>query len=437
MIPPASGAVAANRAPFLALLGANAISLLGTRLTQLAIPWFVLQTTGSATKTGIVGFVEMLPVIIASFLGGTLVDRLGFARGSVLSDLLTGAAIALIPTLHHTTGLAFWQLLLLVFCAGLVATPGQTARQSLVPDLAARAGLPLERANALYQAVPRLSLLLGPALGAALIALLGTSEVLWLDAASYLVSAALVLATVRLPGRPRTGGEPTRYLDELRDGLRFIRQNQLVRGMIGLMLVVGLFDTPLFGVVLPVYADRVIGSVVALGTLLSAFGGGSLAGMLLYSAVGHRLPRRATLATGFAAAGLPVLALTLAPPVWLIAALAAVSGLISGPLNPLAMTLMQEQIPAELRGRVFGLVFALGLAVAPLGMLLAGAVIDTVGLGPMLGAIGAAYLAAGAIAATARAFRDLTPATERAALPLAPTAELDRSHGAPHYLEGN
>jgi MFS family permease len=85
-----------SRFPIIALLVAITISTLGTQFTVIAVPWFVLQTTGSAARTGITGFVSLLPVIIAGFLGGALVNRLGFKRSSVLSDVACRA-----PQLSH------------------------------------------------------------------------------------------------------------------------------------------------------------------------------------------------------------------------------------------------------------------------------------------------------------------------------------------------
>ena len=88
-----------NKVPFLSLLTANAISLIGNVLSAVAIPWFVLQTTGSAVQTGITGFFTVLPVVLAGFFGGTLVDRLGYKRTSILADLASGVMVALIPIL--------------------------------------------------------------------------------------------------------------------------------------------------------------------------------------------------------------------------------------------------------------------------------------------------------------------------------------------------
>src|SRR5437868_3420409 len=119
----------------------------------IAIPWFVLQTTGSASKTGLTAAVTALPAVISAFFGGVIVDRIGYRRTSVLADLASGTAVALIPLLSATTGLAFWQLLVLVFIGNLLDAPGATSRLALSPDLAELAGVSLDRVAALNDAV--------------------------------------------------------------------------------------------------------------------------------------------------------------------------------------------------------------------------------------------------------------------------------------------
>ncbi len=106
-----------------ALFTANAISLTGNVFSNIAIPWFVLQTTGSATQTGITGFFTILPVVIAGFFGGTIIDRLGYKRTSIIADIASGVTTALIPLLHFTIGMQFWQLMVLVFFGALLDMP--------------------------------------------------------------------------------------------------------------------------------------------------------------------------------------------------------------------------------------------------------------------------------------------------------------------------
>lgn len=114
-----------RRAPLVALFAANGVSVCGTMMTFLAIPWFVLETTGSSTQTGLVAAVELIAVVASSALGGPMVARFGARGASVLSDLLAALAVLAIPVLHLTVGLALWQLVLLVAVLGISRAPGK------------------------------------------------------------------------------------------------------------------------------------------------------------------------------------------------------------------------------------------------------------------------------------------------------------------------
>src|SRR3954451_21347009 len=120
-----------NRVPLFALLLANAISMIGNNFSAVAIPWFVLETTGSPARTGVVAFATVLPTVMTAIFGGAFVDRFGNKRVSVVADAISGGTVALIPLLDHTIGLAFWQLVLLVFLGALLDAPGNTARMSI------------------------------------------------------------------------------------------------------------------------------------------------------------------------------------------------------------------------------------------------------------------------------------------------------------------
>jgi MFS family permease len=98
----------ADRRPVYALLAAEGISQVGNMMTIIAGPWFVLQTTGSAAKTGLVSAALAIGAVVPTVLGGPIVDRVGFRRGSFLADLLSAATIASVPTLYHLGLLAIW-----------------------------------------------------------------------------------------------------------------------------------------------------------------------------------------------------------------------------------------------------------------------------------------------------------------------------------------
>jgi len=402
-----------RRTPILALLGANAVSETGNVLAFVAIPWFVLQTTGSAARTGLTGGAFLLAAVVAGVVGGPVVDRIGFKRMSVVADLAGALTVASIPLLYHTIGLAFWQLLVLVFLGGFLDAPGHTARQSLVPDLAERARMRIERANSAFQGIQFASFLVGPPLAGLFIAVFTPSNVLWIDAATFIVSAVLVAALVPSAARRRSGTTAAgalragRYLAELAEGLAFIRRDRLIYWMFGIGVISNFFVVPLFAVVLPVYAEQTYGSPVDLGLMLGGFGGGALAGTVSYGAVGYLLPRRATLVSAIVLMGLPFWVLVATPSLGVTIGALFVSGLTLGAPNPLTYSVLQQRTPPQMLGRVLGAGVSLSMVAVPIGMVLCGYALEIAGLRPTLAGISACYLAVGLISFLSPALREL------------------------------
>jgi MFS family permease len=398
-----------QRVPILALLAANAVSETGNVLAFVAIPWFVLQTTGSAVRTGLTGAAFLLAAVMAGIFGGPVVDRIGFKRTSIVADLAGAVTVALVPLLYHTVGLLFWQLLVLVFLGGFLDAPGHTARQSLVPDLAGRAGTGIQRANSAFQGIQFASLLLGPPLAGLLIALFAPGNVLWIDAATFVASAALV-ATLVPASAPRsdTGDRrASRYLAELAEGLAFIRRDRLVVWMFGIGVVANSLAVPLFAVVLPFFAREAYGSALDLGLMLGGFGIGALAGTVLFGTFGDRLPRRATLVSAISLLGVPFWVLVATPQLGVAIGALFVAGFALGPPNPLTYSVLQERTPPRMLGRVLGAGVSLSMIGAPAGMVLCGYALEILGLRPTLVGISACYLAVGFLAFLSPALHEL------------------------------
>jgi MFS family permease len=383
--------------PLFALFGANIISYIGDYLTLLAIPWFVLQTTGSVAETGITAFFSTLPTVISSFFGSALVDRLGYKRTSIVSDLTSGVSVALIPLLYSTVGLAFWQLLALVFFAGLLPAPGATARSSLLPDLVARTDMRLERANALSDGIRRVSGFIGAPLAGVLIALTGTNNLLWLDALSFFLSALLVGLAVTNIAAPAgataaQGKAARRYLADLLEGLHFILRTPLILALTLTVTITNLLDQANFAVIYPDYVRQFFGSAIVLGVLVAAVGGAAFASTIIFGSIGHRLPRRLTFGVCFVLASLRFGIMALVPPLPVLIISNVVTGLAVGPLNPIMSTVEQEQVPQEMRARVFGTTSAGVMLGIPLGGFAGGFLVQAAGLQPTLLILGACYL---------------------------------------------
>lgn len=386
-----------HRGPVIAFFCAAGISQLGNAMTIVAGPWFVLQTTGSAAAMGLVGAAFALG-LLAPILGGPLVDRLGFRRASVITDVASAITVGLIPALHLLGVLQYWEIVVLVFVLTSITSQGDTARLALVPALARLGRLPVETLNARDRAVVRLGSVVGPLIAGVLIAVMGAVNVLFIDAATFACSALLI--GLGIPGtarseegeRARTGGRA--YLTDLADGFRFIRSTRLLLPMILVATVGNLFDQPLLTVIAPLYAKEIYGSSASFGALVGAFSGGAFAGSLLFGALAQHAPRRLVFLSSYLVGAVVIYgALALAPPLGLTVIAAVVAGLAFGPVNPIFATVTQQRTPPELLGRVFGALTAVAQAPIPVAALLAGVVVQAAGLIPTIVGMGLVYVA--------------------------------------------
>ncbi len=371
-----------DRQPLQALLVANTISQLGNSFAFLAIPWFVLATTGSAAQTGLTLAVASFPAILVGLFGGAVVDRLGYRRTSIVSDIASGVTTLLIPLFHLTVGLPFWGLLALVLLGAVLDGPGNTARAAIYPDLIARAGVTVDRANAAFSTTSRVAGVLGPPLAGVLIALVGPANLLWVNAASFIVSAALIRLRVpdlAVEAEPRQAGGFSGYIADVRAGFRFLRSDGLLLGL-ALSIAMGvLIAEPFYGVILPVYATDVLGSSAQLGLIFAGLGAGSIVGNLLFVAIAGRVSRRAIYYGGFGVRALCLVVMLFSPPWWAIAAAVVIGAIAFEPINPTLMAIRQERVPSGMRGRVFGAMGALSMSAQPVGLM---------GYGFLLGALG-------------------------------------------------
>jgi MFS family permease len=388
----------AGRAPLIAFLVANVVSICGTRVSAIAIPWFVLVTTGSPLKTGLVALAEMAPLVLSKALGGPLIDRVGPRRISVTADTASAALVAAIPLLHAVHALSFPLLLVLVGIAGAFRGPGDAAKGTLIPDIAESAGVPLERVTGLESTTERLAGLIAFAVAGGLIALIGETNALLVDAASFAICAVLISvwgprrhAAVAAEDAEAEGS----YGQRLHEGWRFLSRDRLMMPLVLMISVTNLLDAAFAVVLLPVWIrDHGYGPAQT-GLILTAFAITATAFALAAAAIGDRIPRRLAFILGFLVAGAPrFLVLALDVPLWMVLAVFAISGMGAGFVNPVLGALFIERIPRAMLGRVSSLAESLGWAGIPLGGILAGAAIAGIGLSPALLVTGAAYFVA-------------------------------------------
>jgi MFS family permease len=394
------------RRPFITFLAANALSVTGNIFSILAVPWFVLETTGSAVLTGLASFATTFPIVISAAFGGTLVDRFGYRLTSVVSDLVSGLIALAVPALFLTTGLSYPLLLLMLFLRWLVTTPGETARKAMLPDLSLAAGVRIERATAAYDGVCRGAAMVGAPLAGVLILWIGPHLLLFVDGVSFLLSALLIGAGV--PRVRRNARDSAGYLGDLRAGLSFLWQDRLQLSATAMVVVVNLLDTGVTQVLLALYAREVVGDPRAFGLLTGVLGAGAVAGTIVYGAAGERLPMRLTYGLCFLLAGVPrVLVLALDAPFPVALAVTALSGFAAGAINPILGILQYDRIPVRLRARVIGAMTAAAYAGMPVGGLLAGSLSTLTGLDVTLLMFTSVYVLISAPPFVFRAWREL------------------------------
>jgi MFS family permease len=382
-----------GRGGVVALLGVSALAYTGTRVMAIAVPWFVLVTTGSAARTGLVAAFELAPYVAVKALAGPLVDRIGQRRVSVVADLASALVIAAIPLLHSLDALGLPLLLSLVAVAGAVRGPGDTAKHTAVPFLADQARLPLERLTGLSGAIERGSGLVAPTVAAALIAVVGPAAAVAVTAACFGLSA--LIGRLGLPAgldhRP-DAGQPEPYRRRLLAGWRFLRGDRLLFTLVVMIMVTNLLDVAKTSVLLPVWAHQTGRGVAAISIVLTCMAGCSMISSLLASWRGDRLPRRRTYFVAFAIAGPPpFLVLALDLPFWVVVGTYSVAGLASGVLNPMLGAIFFERIPRPLVGRVGALADAGAWAAMPFGGLVAAGLIALAGLSGAFAIAGIGY----------------------------------------------
>lgn len=377
------------------LVVASGISLTGNSLTALVIPWFVYVTTGSAARTGVVAFFSLVPVVVAGMAGGLLVDRVGFKRASIVSDVLSGATVAIIPILHLAGRLEYWHLLVLVFAGALLDIPGSAARQSMIPGLAARAGMSLERANAGMQMANAVAMIGGPLAAGLLMSVLGAANVLFIDAGSFVVSALLVAFFVPwrwtndAPERVQPANEGV--VREALAGARLIVRDPFLGAVLRLSVVANFLFSALFAVALPVFAKEVFDDPRVLGLIMAGFGGGSLAGTIALGIIGPRVQRARVLLGGIGLMAAGLWLLPWASAVAVSVAGAAILGLANGPVNATMMVILQERVPEHMLGRVYASLMALIQIASPIGVIIAGLVLESVAVSLVLAGIAAIF----------------------------------------------
>jgi MFS family permease len=350
---PAGRASILRSRPLTALLVAEVLSTTGSQMTALALPWFVLVTSGSAKQMTLVIGAGAAGYALFGVPSGSLLERLGPQRTMRLCDAVRAPLMVLVPVLHWTGELSLPRLLVLTFVLGVASTPYGAAQRLVVAEILDEDEASVEQANALLQGATRITVLLGPALAGVLIAAVGAPVVLLVDAASYVVS--FVLVTLLVPVARAVPAET----DEGRGllaGVRFLVRDPLLRGWTA-AVVVGDASFSVVFVAIPVLVVHHYGADPRLaGAFLASWGVGCVLGNL----AAYRSERIGGLRQAVPLVLVQALPLwTLAMPVPAVAVAAAIvlSGIANGLVNPTLHTFLTLRPPAAVRAKVLTALF--------------------------------------------------------------------------------
>ena len=371
------------RVSYIGLLASAFSGLTGNAFTMLAIPLYVLATTGSATKTGIVAFVNTAPPIASAILGGPLIDRIGRKRTIVSSDILSLFTLASIPLLDRSGHLTFPLLLVIVALGSFFDPPGSNARQSMIPRIATEAGYSPEQAQSFAAVTFGMSQVIGPSLAGVSVAAIGAAGTIWINCVAFALSILAVTILVQeLPDEK--GSEQTHFREDLHEGWRFVWHDHFLRTITLISAAFSGIFVPIYTVLYPVYFTRIVHSERGLGLFIGIEALGGLLGALLYGLIGGRFSRRAALSFCLIAWLPTYWVLVFHPPLGILLIAGFLAGLITGPFQPIFGVAFQVKTPEAMRPRVYGLLMAMNLIAVPIGALVMGPLIQVAGIIPAL-----------------------------------------------------
>jgi len=381
---------------FFTIWGGQALSLLGSRLVQFALVWWLTKTTGSATVLALAGMMAYAPVVFLGPFAGALVDRWSRRRVMVFADTSIALATAILAILFATGNALVplvYGLMFVRAVGGAFHWPAMHAATALMVPKEH-----LTRVAGLNQTLHGLGLVLSPPLGALLLEIVGVQGVLAIDVVTWAI-AVTPLLFIRIPEPAESPAEETgeSVLTGLREGLRFVVRWRGVVLLIGALALMNFVVNPAF-VLLPLYVTRVLdGGAMHLGGLQAVFGIGFVVGGLLLSAWGGFRRRIVTALLAIALMGVGIVVMGIAPQgrLYLVGGALLVVGLMEPIATGSIAGTLQASIPEGMQGPAFALLGSTTQAVVPLGLALAGPLSDRFGIQLWFVIGGIAYLFVG------------------------------------------
>jgi MFS family permease len=384
---------------FALLWGGATVSAVGDGMSFVAIVWLLIERGGTPTDVGLLAAIHTAPVIVGGLATGPILDLFDPRRVIAADNVLRGLAIASVPIASALGVLTTPHLFVVSGIYGLLFMTSAAGIPSLITRLVRESDL--TTANAMESLLFSMSGLVGPGVAGLLIAVAGAPFVLAIDALSYFVFVACLLA---MRGGDRAGAASQAAPEPAAAGRRGL--GPAIRFIFGApaIVVITLFYMSvnvaggILNVVIPLYVRDVLhGGSETFGLLLTTLNAGDLTGILIVGALSWRWPLGRSIAWALFTSGLVVLLWLLQPPVVPLAAILFVWGALSSSLTPWAQTIRMRLIPADIRGRVFALLRTSMQSTRPVGSVAAGLLLSGGNLEIAILAIGVLFLVPGAV----------------------------------------
>jgi MFS family permease len=361
----------------------NFASGLGNSIVMITIPWLILEETGSPAFAGLVAAISALPGLLISPIGGWLVDHVGRRTVSIGADLLSAVAVVAFPIVSLTSELSSSSILIIAVIGAIFDPAGYTARKTLLADVAKSSEIKLDRLNGIHEGFMGVSWIFGPAVGAGLITTVGAVNSFWV-AGGLFIFAALAIAFLRVGNLGKDARNLAEKMGEksdrsLRVGFQVLWNDKLLRTITISILIIAAVYLPTETVVLSTYFEG-LDQPASLGIVISALAAGSAVGSFGYGWLSARLSRKNLVRATLIGTAVSILPMAFLPPLPILVVAGFFLGLSWGPFNPLVSTLIQQRVPADQQGRVFGVQTAVFYAAPPLGMVLAGLSVENLGV---------------------------------------------------------
>lgn len=376
------------------LLAASAMfASAGNSAVHIAIPWLVLEITGSSANAGVVLGISGFSVIFTAPIIGGLIAILGPRPVSIWADIISAASVVLFPIVGTMFGLNLASLLIIAIAGALFDPAGATARKSLIQAVAERDGLSLIKFNGTYEAAATIGTVIGPTGAALAISFVGINTTFYLIAIVFVLASSLAMFIPVVTSHIRTK-EPFsvgNVFRETRIGMNALWRDKPLLSLVGLYTLLTAIYMPVESIVLSRYF-RDLNEPRTLGFVLSAMSVGIVIGALQFHRAVRTFSPGNLVIISMTLIGAVVCAMAFLPNALIFIALGLALGLAFGPVSPMSNYLVQKRMPQHLHGPVFGTQFSLMYLATPAGTLALGLIVQSVSISPLLFVIGALFI---------------------------------------------